>query len=413
MVVDNEHRWRHLKNWRQERKVMKEELARLMAELHKQMTKREDIAGTAKRRKQELMDMRIAEKNARMRPIFAIFRSFGESIPPGEAEEVAIDAEVLHSRRAKLRLWTGLKDLDQFVADAGWETHVVKAGPVPTFNHRERLLIFLITLRKGFSFSHITLLLGFEEEHSARRIFVNILEELQPWSRRHMTFPDLNTWRRRTPPDFAAAFPGVLMFIADGTPLPCFTFSVSAARRVYWNHKHTMEAKCVTLVTTPDGGLVYVTPTVPGSTHDREAWNESGIASLLARHYASYGQDNSHMAIGGDKGYPGIHIPFNWTLYLPQSTRNFPYRNPPDLHLPRHGNYQPGIYCPRRIHSQMNAAFAPFRRVVEVSIAFFKDNKLLVNPDFVHWQDELLDKTLQFTGALFNFNLYNVPTYEQ
>lgn len=56
----------------------------------------------------------------------------------------------------------------------------------------------------------------------------------------------------------------------------------------------------------------------------------------------------------------------------------------------------------------MKPKFAAFRRVVEAAIAFLKDNELLVNPEFVFWQDELLNKSIQFSGALFNFNKHNV-----
>lgn len=411
MDVDIDAHHAHVRNWKRLKKALENELEFLQVQVRRLMTENDNIQQKSHRRKDELRNLRMAEKETRVRPIIAIFRSFGESLPANDPDVEANDAVVLQARRDMLQKWTGMKDLDGFIRDAQWQTIVVQSGPRPVFNHRENLLIFLITLRKGLSFSNLKLLLGFQKKR-ARQIFAVTLEELLPWSRRHMFLPDLNLWRQRTPQTFAAVFPGLHIFIADGTPLPCLSSGIPGVQRINWNNKHKEEAKCITLVTTPDEGLVFITPSVPGSTHDREAWNQSKIAELLARRYAGAaeaGGQNTSFAIGGDKGYPGIHVPLHWELYLPNTVRNFPYRDPPQI-APLHGPHAPriGVHCPKRPQSHMKPKFAAFRRVVEAAIAFLKDNELLVNPEFVFWQDELLNKSIQFSGALFNFNKHNV-----
>lgn len=54
----------------------------------------------------------------------------------------------------------------------------------------------------------------------------------------------------------------------------------------------------------------------------------------------------------------------------------------------------------------MDARFATYHRVVEGAIAFLKDNKIFVNPEFVFWHDAMLNDCLQVGAGLYNFNKY-------
>lgn len=400
--VDVEVHAGHMRNWRQERRALKLENQNLANEVRKLRQRRADLIGLSKDYQHKLRESIGREKDTRVRPIIAIFHSIGESLP----QEGAVDAEVLAHRREMLRKWTGLKDLDVFVRNAAWQTDVVRPGPHPTFNHREELLIYLIWFRRGFSFTHLKLLLGLGKTRTVE-IIRNVLAELVEWSRLHVFFPNYQTWLFRTTQDFLNVFPNVYIFVADGTPLPSLSSTMPSLNRKMWNHKHSMIAKCVTIVTTIDGGVVWVSHTVPGGIHDREAWNAENIALLLARFYANLplpptaGPLGITVAIGGDKGYAGAIIPRGWTIFLPQGMKKFPYRDPPNTN-----NQQNLLYCPRRQDAKMDARFATYRRVVEGAIAFLKDNKIFVNPEFVFWHDAMLNDCLQVGAGLYNFNKY-------
>lgn len=396
---------RRIGNWRRARRELESEINRLTQEVLRLRLK---LKGNTRKSDEKLKE--LADENARatQRPIVAIFRSFGESLPHDDV----FDAEVLETRRKLVFKWTGIKDLDLFCQDSAWPTKIRASGPKPAFNNREQLLIFFICFRRGFSFSQLKLLLGLGRKRTTE-IFTTVLAKLVQWSQRHVRFPDLAMWASRRSHDFVTVYGDrAYMIILDGTVLPILAPAVGAIRRLFWNPKHSFLAKCVTIAITEDGGFVWLSRTVPGLTHDREAINASDFRTLLRDHYLDVmrqirdGQmPRLHLMIAGDKGYPGMIIPKYWTLHLTKTAKNVPYRQPP--HDP-HDDPDFGFYCPKRDEIVMDVRLAHFRQAAEGAIADLKDFELLVNPQFVFTHNEVLDDCIQVAGGVINFNKYNV-----
>lgn len=136
---------RKIGNWVQQRQAFERDLEHFMEENAHLKAKLVEQEQSSEQEYQELCE---DEERLVRRPIVAVFRSFGQSLP---YEDVPTE-DTLISRRALLLSWTGCKNFDRFCHDIDWPTSVVRTGPKPTFNNREELLISLIVIRRGFRF---------------------------------------------------------------------------------------------------------------------------------------------------------------------------------------------------------------------------------------------------------------------
>lgn len=370
---------------------------------------KQEISELAKRNselKKFLADDQKAEERIRARPILAIFQSMGESIP----DKTPIAGEEALMKRVKsLRQWTGISNMDHFWEEVReWFPNIESKKP-PTFSARESLLMFLMALRKGFNFSQLKLLTGLSRTQTTR-IFKKVLKVLLAWSVQKLTFPTLDEWRARQSDLFRRLYDqNTYMFFVDGTVLPCLKSSIPALNRAHWNFKHQFTGKNFTIVITQDGGIVCASNTTPGKTHDRVAWNESNILGKLCQVYGDVVKSiengelskNIRLAIGGDKGYPGIVIPRGWTLHITGKVTRVNWTDHKNAH------YDPNLfYCPKEDKIVFDNRLAEFRSEVERTFGDLKQYELLVNPTFVWDHYEELDDCIQVVCALHNYNLY-------
>lgn len=353
-----------------------------------------------------LAEYAIREREVQRSPIKAIFWSCGESLPNDDE----CDAAVLEKRRNNLKEWTGIADFDRLVEDADFDRKDVVSGPEPLFNQREQLLIYLISIRKGVNFSHQKLLVGLGRTRT-REMWKRVQKKLVEWSHRNVKFPTLEQWGLRQSNAFKERYPHTYMFLVDGTVLPCLTSSIPSVKRLHWNFKHSMSAKCFTILTTIDGEIVWASKSYVGKTHDREAWNLSGVANKLLDAYQGdmrrmkrQRNDDTKLAIGADKGYPGIVIPEQWILYLTKSAKHVPSRPTAEFEVQHPSGLR--LFCPKRNQIIMDTRLATFRHKVEDVFSDLKDWQLLLDPVFVFTHTEELDDLIQVTSGLHNFNKY-------
>jgi hypothetical protein len=301
-----------------------------------------------------------------------------------------------------------MSDFESFLDTTNWEQEKSPMGPVATFTHREKLLIFLITLRQGFTFSMLCLLCGLTRS-TVTDMFVWVLEKLFNWSQKHVTFPTIHEMRQMRSIEFFEDYGNVYMLFVDGTVLPILRPSNDEMNRNCWNFKHKMVCKCFSILISETGRIVWVSETGPGKTTDREAWNESKVAVLLAKAYAK-AKDRDRagkmvpftMAIGADKGYPGIRIPTGWELHLTKSVMRTTWAA---TNRSMEAGERRMVYIPKRSQVHMDVKLAKYRSKVEIVIGKLKENLLFDNRHFVTNQTELLDKVVAVAAAIHNWKL--------
>jgi hypothetical protein len=172
------------RNWLQVKQRLVNELVQAKKELHQLLSEKLSWQNTLKNHEKVMVSANNQISLSRKSPIFAVFQSFGESIP--ELENPTIFE--LRARQKLLQHWTGVSDIDQFSEETGWRLDEVHSGPKPLFSRREQLLIFLITLRKGFTFAQMALLCGLQHKR-LKAIFKNVLQSLSVWSQRFVRLP--------------------------------------------------------------------------------------------------------------------------------------------------------------------------------------------------------------------------------
>jgi hypothetical protein len=337
-------------------------------------------------------------------PIRAIFKSFGESGPIDPQPS----ALVFMKRRHNMKKWIGIQDFEVFMEEIDWEPNKKTMGPDPIFNRREQLLIFLITLRQGFTFSHLNMLCGLSRTR-VTEIFTNVLNELYAWSKKVLKLPTLVQLSQMRSIEFVEEYGNVYMLFVDGTVLRSFHPSNDELNRMSWSFKHHQACKSVTVLIAENGYIVWVSETVPGKIADREAWNECEIAQTLRKTYAGTVDFDMHgrrvpftMAIGADKGYPGIWIPQGWILHLTKSAKRADWSK---SSMPSQLKAQDGLYLPKRPQVVMDERLAKYRAKVECVIGKLKEFELLNSQYFVHFHTHVLDKAINVAAAICDWKI--------
>jgi hypothetical protein len=80
--------------------------------------------------------------------------------------------------------------------------------------------------------------------------------------------------------------------LVDGTITPCWSY---AGHRELWSRKHGTTGFCVQLVSLLDGAPVWISDPLPGSTHDKKAFDNTATTDIIKKALAGI----------GDKGYQG------------------------------------------------------------------------------------------------------------
>lgn len=346
------------------------------------------------------------EKFADM-PILSIFHSCGQSLP----SNVNSTDDQVEKHKHTLKGWIGFSEFDRFVEDTEWESMEPSMGPQSCLNWREQLLLSLIILRQGFSFSQAARMCSLNPT-TVGRYYARVMEKLLPWAQRTVCFFNIKPLLSMHSEEFKREYPHTIMLFVDGTPLPCLQCQCPPAARSRYNVKHAMPAKCFTILVTETRKILWVSPAVPGKESDREAWNQSNIAIELAKAYPDPvvtepdGREyDVQMAIGADKGYPGIRIPTGWTLHLTKSAVRTDWK---DTHVALPREIAHLTYVPKKEEIVMDPKLAKYRSRVEMTIADLKDNRLLVCPEYVHFHLESLNNSIECACAINNWKIDNL-----
>lgn len=83
--------------------------------------------------------------------------------------------------------------------------------------------------------------------------------------------------------------------LVDGTITPCWSY---AEHRELWSRKHGTTGFCVQVIGLLDGTPVWISEPLPGSTHDKNAYDNTATTEIV----------NKAAAGIGDKGYQGAAI---------------------------------------------------------------------------------------------------------
>jgi hypothetical protein len=83
--------------------------------------------------------------------------------------------------------------------------------------------------------------------------------------------------------------------LVDGTITPCWSY---AEHRELWSRKHGTTGFCVQLISLLDGTPVWISDPLPGSTHDKKAFDTTATTDII----------NKAAAGIGDKGYQGAEL---------------------------------------------------------------------------------------------------------
>ncbi len=83
--------------------------------------------------------------------------------------------------------------------------------------------------------------------------------------------------------------------LVDGTITPCWSY---AEHRELWSRKHGTTGFCVQLISLLDGTPVWISEPLPGSTHDKNAFDNTATTKIV----------NKAKAGIGDKGYQGAAL---------------------------------------------------------------------------------------------------------
>ena len=83
--------------------------------------------------------------------------------------------------------------------------------------------------------------------------------------------------------------------LVDGTITPCWSY---AEHRELWSRKHGTTGFCVQLIGLLDGTPIWISDPLPGSTHDKKAFDNTAATEIIKKALAGI----------GDKGYQGADM---------------------------------------------------------------------------------------------------------
>jgi len=158
---------------------------------------------------------------------------------------------------------------------------------------RNRLLMGMIWLRIYPTYEVLGFLFDLHKSNIGRNLEV-ILAVLRDALGDEIQWPDKRQ-RKRKMDAFMQDFPDVVA-IVDATEQPTQRPQDQETQKAHYSGKKKRHTLKTQVVVGPDGELMNVSETVPGSQHDKKLYDESGVGDKLE-------EDEAMM---GDSGYQGI-----------------------------------------------------------------------------------------------------------
>lgn len=220
-------------------------------------------------------------------------------------------------------------------------------GCKPKFALREQLLVTLVWLRLYLTTETLGFLFGIDKATVSRytRALLPVLRQVGEG-----TLGWLEPPQRGQGKDLAAArttYPDLFAFV-DATEQPVQRPQDPEQQKRHYSGKKKRHTRKVQIIVNEHGIIRDVSDSVPGATHDRRLFEQSGAAAEIPK----------ETVVGGDAGYQGIHDD------LPDHSVTTPFKKTKSQ--------------PLTIEEQLlNQEFANARIIIENVIAQFKHFKAL------------------------------------
>jgi len=283
-----------------------------------------------------------------------LIERLGRELDEARAERDALSDELASVKRAKacfgplLQSWLddkqrhksasreylGVADFDAFhveVKDFLVDLKAIK------MSHKELLMYTLLWARKGKTWKQLAQDAG-RKKSTLQRDVLLCVAALRNWADKFMlTLPSVDAWLQQSQRMLSKVLPeelqGYLFIFVDGTVIKVFDPFDHTTHKFMWNSKHAETAYTFFIAVTPDGRIIYLSELTGASRGDHYTWNNSDIVKLLTEKYPL--DDDGKLlvmeglgtlrrfllAVGGDKGYPGIRLPPGWHLFLTMTGR--------------------------------------------------------------------------------------------
>ena len=156
-----------------------------------------------------------------------------------------------------------------------------------------RLLMTMIWLRIYPTYDVLGFLFDLDKSNIGRNL-QGVLSVLQQELGDEIQWPD-KSQRKRDLAAFMQNFPDVVA-IVDATEQPTQRPKDGETQKTYYSGKKKRHTLKTQIVVAPNGELLAVSQTVPGSCHDKKLYDESGVGNKL----------DDDEAMMGDSGFQGI-----------------------------------------------------------------------------------------------------------
>jgi hypothetical protein len=170
----------------------------------------------------------------------------------------------------------------------------IGAGSQYKHDVRNRVLMAMIWLRQYPTYEVLGFIFDLHKSNVCRNLH-GVLAVLREQMGGEIEWPD-KTRRRQKMEQFMGEFAEVVA-IVDATEQPTQRPQEEEAQKQHYSGKKKRHTLKTQIVVGPDGEIMEVSETVPGSRHDKKLYDESGVGDQL----------DEDEAMMGDSAFQGIH----------------------------------------------------------------------------------------------------------
>jgi hypothetical protein len=188
---------------------------------------------------------------------------------------------------------SAIEDYDESRLNQRARQREIGAGSQYTHDARNRLLMGMIGLRQYPTYEVLGFIFDWHKSNICRNL-QGVLAVLREQLRDEVEWPD-KTHRKQKMEQFMEEFTEVAA-IVDATEQPTQRPQDAERQKQYYSGKKKRHTLKTQMVVGPDGEIMDVSETVPGSQHDKKLYDESGVGDQL----------DEDEAMMGDSGFQGI-----------------------------------------------------------------------------------------------------------
>jgi hypothetical protein len=188
---------------------------------------------------------------------------------------------------------SAIEDYDESRLNQRARQREIGAGSQYTHDARNRLLMGMIWLRQYPTYEVLGFIFDLHKSNICRNL-QGVLAVLREQLRDEVEWPD-KTHRKQKMEQFMEEFTEVAA-IVDATEQPTQRPQDAERQKQYYSGKKKRHTLKTQMVVGPDGEIMDVSETVPGSQHDKKLYDESGVGDQL----------DEDEAMMGDSGFQGI-----------------------------------------------------------------------------------------------------------